>query len=321
MSMEYRRLGESGLRVSVISFGTWLTVGNTVDAATATSLIARAVEHGVNLLDTADIYARGASEDALGQAIASIPRHRLVLATKCFFPMSDDPNDRGLSRKHLFESLEKSLRRLRTDYVDLYQCHRPDPEVPLAETCRAMDDLAKAGKLLYWGVSMWSAEQIAAAVALCRSAGYLQPISNQPCYNLLDRSIEAQVIPVSKANGVGQIVYSPLAQGVLTGKYRASGSHPSGSRAADPRVNQFIGRFLTPDATARVDRLAALAKEVGTTSAVLALAFCLRSSAVASVIVGATRVTQLEENLRAASFAIQPEVGARLDEIFPPTVP
>ncbi|MBI5851419.1 MAG: aldo/keto reductase family protein [Planctomycetes bacterium] len=315
--MEYRRLGASGLRVSAVSLGTWLTAGHTIDVAATTKLVRTALDLGINLLDTADVYAKGAAEEALGQAIAGVPRHTLVVATKCFFPMSDDPNDKGLSRKHVVESLHKSLRRLRLDYVDLFQCHRPDPETPLEETCRAMDDLVRQGKTLYWGVSQWPADSITRAVQLCCDNGQAPPISNQPCYNLLDRGIEAAVLPASREAGVGQIVFSPLAQGVLTGKYK-KGARPKGSRASDERANRFIGRYLD-DATAvaRVERFVELAAATGRAPHELALAFCLRRPEVASVIVGATSPEQLRANAAAAAVKLDDATITALDAIFP----
>ncbi|MDX1649386.1 MAG: aldo/keto reductase, partial [Myxococcota bacterium] len=230
--MEYRRLGRSGLRVSEIALGSWLTFGSSVDPDASAKLIHKAWDLGVNLFDTADVYAGGAAEEALGRAIRDLPRHRLVIATKCYFPVSEDPNDRGLSRKHVVESVERSLRRLGTDYVDLHQCHRPDPTTPMEETVRAYEDLIRQGKVLYWGVSEWRAAQI---VDACRTADAwraYRPVSNQPQYNLMRRQMEREVLPVSKREGLGQIVFSPLGQGVLTGKY-SGGEVPSGTRAAD----------------------------------------------------------------------------------------
>jgi aryl-alcohol dehydrogenase-like predicted oxidoreductase len=315
--MQYRKLGHSGLSVSVVSFGSWLTVGNVVEARDSERLVQTAIDHGINLLDTADVYNRGEAERALGRALGGLVRQELVLATKCFFPMSEDVNDRGLSRKHVFESLHRSLRRLRTDYVDLYQCHRPDPETPLDETCRAMDDLIEQGKVLYWGVSMWPGWLITRAVELCRAEGWHRPISNQPCYNLLDRGIEAEVLPASAAAGVGQIVYSPLAQGVLSGKYRAGEAPAVGTRAADDRVNRFIGRFMDEDSLARVAELREIADGLGLGPAQVALAFCLRRAEVASVICGASRVEQLVENVAAAEVVLDAPTLARLDALFP----
>lgn len=318
--MEYRNLGNSGLQVSAISLGSWLTFGNTVHQGDAERVVHAAFAGGVNLFDTADIYNRGEGELCLGRSIQALPRDRLVLATKCFFPMSDDPNDRGLSRKHVFQSIHRSLQRLGTDYVDLYQCHRPDPQTPIAETCRAMDDLIRQGKVLYWGVSCWPPEAITEAVAFCERYGMHPPISNQPPYNLLDRHIEEHVIPTCERHGLGQIVFSPLAQGVLTGKYLPGAAPAADTRAGDERVNQFIGKYLHDDALARVDRLRALAREVGGMPGPLALAWILRRiegrPLVASAIVGARTVEQLEENLGAAALNLPDAVAEELDRVF-----
>jgi aryl-alcohol dehydrogenase-like predicted oxidoreductase len=315
--MQYRILGNSGLKVSVISLGSWLTFGNTVSAAETSRVIEIAFERGVNLFDTADVYKNGEGEKALGQAIRSLSRNKLVIASKCFFPMSDDVNDRGLSRKHIHESIDGSLRRLGTDYLDLYQCHRFDPETPLLETATAMDDLIRRGKTLYWGVSLWPAERILEVVELCRRERLHAPISNQPVYNLFERSIEAAVIPTSSQCGVGQIVYSPLAQGVLTGKYRPGAELPRDSRAADARVNQFLDRFLLPERLQQAALLAGLAEQHSCSSAQLALAFCLRQVNVASTIVGARTEAQLLDNLGAAELLIQPPLLAKIEDLFP----
>ena len=315
--MRYVRLGRSGLKVSVVSLGSWLTLGNTVDQAATDRLVAHARELGVNLFDTADVYARGDGELALGKAIGSLRREHLVLASKCFFPMSDDVNDRGLSRKHVVESLHASLRRLGTDYLDLYQCHRHDPDTPIEETAAAMADLIRQGKILYWGVSQWPAWAIAAVVAWCRSHGLPAPISNQPVYNLFDRDIETEVMPVGAEHGVGQIVYSPLAQGVLTGKYVDGVAPGADTRAGNAKANQFIARYLTPERHAQVAGLRKLAIRTGRTCGQLALAFCLARKEVASVIVGSTRLTQLEENVAAADASLAPDVLADLDRLFP----
>ncbi|MBK8977512.1 MAG: aldo/keto reductase family protein [Planctomycetes bacterium] len=333
--MEYRRLGDSGLKVSAIGLGSWLTLGNAVDGAETERIVSAAFEAGINLFDTADVYNRGEAERALGRAVGGLPRHRLVLATKCYFPMSDDPNDRGLSRKHVIESAHRSLRRLRTGYLDLYQCHRPDPDVPLAETCAAMDTLIRRGDVLYWGVSAWPGALIEEAVGLCRAHGWFAPISNQPCYNLLDRRIESEVLPASRRVGVGQLAYSPLAQGVLTGKYAAGAAAPAGSRAADPRFGHFVERFLDPALLQRVERFVGLAAARGIAPVGLALAFCLRLPDVASVLVGVRSADQLQQNLAAFDTAgtvssarsgsaaagprtaLTPALLDELDELFP----
>jgi voltage-dependent potassium channel beta subunit len=312
--MQYRPLGRSGLRVSEVSLGSWLTYGSSVDPDASAKLVRRAFDGGVNLFDTADAYAHGGAEEVLGRAVRDLPRHHLVLATKCFFPMSDDPNDRGLSRKHVVESVHASLRRLGTDYLDLHQCHRPDPSVPMEETVRAYEDLIRQGKVLYWGVSEWRAAQI---VDACRSAdalGAYRPVSNQPQYSLLRRGIEREVLPVCEREGVGQIVWSPLAQGVLTGKY-GGGRRPEGSRAADRQRNRFMSDFLAPEVLERVEALRPVAGELGLSLAQLALAWCLRRPGVASVIVGATRPEQLEEDLAASGRALPPEALERIEGI------
>jgi voltage-dependent potassium channel beta subunit len=314
----YRRLGTSGLKVSVVGLGSWLTIGSSVGQKGASTLVAAAFERGINLFDTADVYNHGEGERALGDALRGLPRHRVVLATKCYFPMSEDCNDRGLSRKHVHESLAASLKRLQTDYVDLYQCHRFDPETPLIETARAMDDLIRRGLVLYWGTSQWPAERITEVAELCGREGLHAPISNQPVYNLFDRGIEASVLPASARCGVGQIVYSPLAQGVLTGKYRPGAPPPADSRAADPRSNQFVGRYLSPSHLERAARLVEVAAALGTTAARLALAFCLRDPGIGSVLVGARNEAQLQESLGAVDVIVDEPTAQDLDRIFPP---
>ena len=314
--MRYRHLGKSGLRVSEVSLGSWLTLGKSVDLAAARAIVRRAFDLGINLFDTADVYARGAAEESLRQALDGLPRHQLVLATKAFFPMSGGPNDRGLSRKHLVESVDGSLRRLGTDYLDLHQCHRADPETPLDETVRAYEDLVRQGKILYWGTSEWRADEIERACLVADTHGAYRPISNQPQYSILARRIEREVIPVCRREGLGQIVFSPLAQGVLTGKY-AGAVRPAGTRAADPENGAFMQRFLDPDTLARVERLRPVAADAGCSLAELALAFCLREENVASVIVGATRVEQVDENARASAVTLSPETIAAVNALFP----
>jgi voltage-dependent potassium channel beta subunit len=314
--VEYRQLGRSGLRVSEISLGSWLTLGSSVDRAATAEIVQRAFDLGINLFDTADVYANGEGEEAIGQALRGIPRPHVVIATKAFFPTSERPNDRGLSRKHLFESVEGSLRRLGTDYIDLHQCHRMDPTTPIEETVCAYEDLIRQGKVLYWGVSEWGPAEI---VEACRSADArraYRPISNQPQYSILRRQIEAKVLPTCEREGLGQLAFSPLGQGVLTGKY-SQGARPAGSRAADSFRNQFMTAYLEPESLARVDALRPLAAELGISLAQFALAWCLRHPSVASAIVGATRVAQLEENAKASGVRIPAEIAARVDRIAP----
>lgn len=313
--MEYRRLGNSGLKVSVVSLGSWLTYGNAVSDSSARKCLRAAIEHGVNLIDTADVYAKGEAEACLGKLLRDYRRQEIVLATKCFGAMSDDPNDRGLSRKHVFESIHGSLKRLRTDYVDLYQCHRYDPETPLEETVRVMDDLARQGKLLYWGVSCWDEAQIQAACEIADRTGAVRPISNQPPYNMLQREVEAAVVPACERLGLGQVVFSPLAQGLLTGKYRG-GEVPPGSRLANDRINSFMKERMTEANLAKVDALAGVADDLGVTLPELALAWCLRLPSVASVIVGASRPRQVKENAKAAAVQLPDDALARIEGLL-----
>ena len=310
--MRYRNLGTSGCKVSVLSLGSWLTFGASVDQGTTTDLVRTAFESGINFFDTADIYAKGAAESALGEALAPLRREHLVIATKAFWPMTEDVNDRGLSRKHLFESCHASLRRLRTDYLDLYQCHRPDPETPVEETVRAMEDLVRQGKVLYWGVSVWTAAQIEAACAGADRTGGYRPVTNQPEFSLLRREIEAEVVPTCVGLGLGQIVWSPLAQGLLTGKY-AGGKIPPGSRAADEQRNRFLLPMLTPENLSVAARVAEVAAGLGVTSSQVALAWVLSRPGITAAIVGATRVEQLLENLGGADLDLPAEALARLE--------
>ena len=312
--MEYRPLGRSGLRVSEISLGSWLTYGRTVEDDVTRACILRAYELGINLFDTANVYHTGAAEESLGRVIRELPRTDLVIATKAYFPMGPGPNDRGLSRKHVTEQCHASLRRLGVEYVDLYQCHRFDPEVPVDETLRALEDLVHAGKVLYLGVSEWSGEQIRDAVGMQERMGWHRLISNQPQYNMLVRTIEDEVIPASEEAGVGQIVWSPLAQGVLTGKYRPGAPLPENTRAADPSSNSFMEPLLQQPVLEAVDRLRPIADEAGITLAQLALAWVLRQPNVASAIVGATRVEQVETNAAASGIRLDPDALRRIDE-------
>ncbi|MEX2209079.1 MAG: aldo/keto reductase family protein [Myxococcota bacterium] len=313
--MNYRRLGASGLVVSEVALGSWLTLGGHVDAGASERIARHAFDLGVTLFDTADAYSNGEAERVLGRALAGLPRTRLVLATKCFFPMSDDPNDRGLSRKHLFESVHASLRRLGTDYLDLHQCHRADPETPLEETVRAYEDLIRQGKVLYWGLSQWSEDLAARACRIADATGGYRPISNQPQYSLLSRWIEHGLLDAQARLGVGQIVWSPLAQGVLTGKY-AGGAKPEGSGITVAARARFLDPLLTEANLARVERMRSVAQELGVTPAQLALAWCLRRPEVASVIVGATRFEQLDENVLASGLTLPRATRAKLERIF-----
>jgi voltage-dependent potassium channel beta subunit len=314
--MRTRALGRSGLQVSEVALGSWLTLGSRVDFSETARLIHHAFELGINFFDTADVYAEGEAESAVGDALRALSRHHIVLATKCFFPMSEHPNDRGLSRKHIFESVEGSLRRLRTDYIDLHQCHRPDPSTPVEETVRAYEDLIRQGKILYWGVSEWSAAQIEEACGMADFHGAYRPISNQPQYSILRRQIEGGVLQTSEREGLGQVVFSPLAQGALTGKY-SGGRIPERSRANDPKRNLWMNDYLVPEILDRVDRLGPIAKDLGISMAQLALTWCLRQTGVSSVIIGATRSEQPEENVKAIGVEIPETALERIDAVFP----
>jgi aryl-alcohol dehydrogenase-like predicted oxidoreductase len=315
--MQYRQLGRWGLKVSVIGLGSWLTYGRAVEEELARTCIRRAYERGVTFFDTANVYARGRSEETVGRAVAEFPRDSVVLATKVFFPMGDGPNDRGLSRKHVTEQLHHSLRRLGTDYIDLYQCHRYDRATPLEETCSVMNDLVRLGKILYWGVSEWNADQITAAVTLCRARGWSEPVSNQPQYSALWRRIEERVLPTCAQLGLGNIVWSPLAMGVLSGKYTTVKDPPRGSRAASRELEMMEDYFKQPILDA-VQRVVPLAKEAGCTLSQLALAWCLRRPEISSTIVGATRPEQIDDTTAAGSLTVDPAIFARMDEILQP---
>jgi len=318
--MRYRTLGHSGLKLSVVGLGSWLTYGGSVERDAASACIKRAYEQGVTFFDTADVYSGGKAEELVGEAIAGYDRGSIVLATKVYFPVGDGPMDRGLSRKHVTEGIHASLQRLKTDYVDLYQCHRYDVSTPLEETCRTMDDLIAAGKILYWGVSEWNADQIASAVTLCRAHGWAQPISNQPQYSALWRRIEDRVLPASAAYGLGNVVWSPLAMGILSGKYRDAQNPPAGSRAAGSSA-EFMDRYFNQPVLDAVAKLEPLAKEVGASLPALALAWCLREPSVTSVIVGATKPEHVDDNVAAAELDVDPTVFERMDAILTPVIP
>jgi len=314
--MEYRQLGKSGLRVSAIALGSWLTYGVSVEKERSLACIRKAYELGVNFFDTANVYGRGAAETVVGEALQAYPRDSYVLATKVFFPMGDGPNDRGLSRKHIMEQCHASLRRLRTDYIDLYQCHRYDPSVPLEETLRALDDLVTQGKVLYAGVSEWTAAQITDAVRTGERLGLHRIVSNQPRYNMFERGIEEEVLPVCAREGIGQVVFSPLAQGVLTGKYRLNQPVPEGSRATTPEGKEFIQRFLTPAYLQKVEALRQIAAEAGIPLARMALAWVLRRPEISAAIVGASRPEQVEENVKAAGVKLPPDLLQKIEEVL-----
>jgi voltage-dependent potassium channel beta subunit len=318
--VRYRNLGRWGVKLSAVGLGSWLTYGGSVEEDAARACMRRAFERGVTFFDTANVYARGRAEEVVGRTIAEFPREQIVLATKLYFSMGEGPNDRGLSRKHVREQIDASLRRLQVDYVDLYQCHRYDTSTPLEETVRAMDDLVRAGKILYWGVSEWNPDQIAAACDLARARGWAEPVSNQPQYSALWRRVEPRVLPVSREYGLGNVVWSPLAMGILTGKYTDASKPPAGSRAAGRSADMMEDYFTQPVLDA-VQRLKPLAAEAHCTLAQLALAWCLRDEVVASVIVGATRPEQVDDNVAAADLDVDPAIFARMDDILAPVAP
>jgi 1-deoxyxylulose-5-phosphate synthase len=302
--LRYRQLGDSDLQVSEICLGTWTTFGGSLDEDAAHAVVDAAFESGINFFDTANVYSEGRSEEVLGRALAGRPRDSFVVATKLYGEM---PNgDRGLSREQVSKQIDESLRRLRLDHVDLYQCHSWDDEVPVEETLGALTEVVDAGKVRFVGVSNWSGEQIRGAVDLAREHGYAKIVSSQPEYSLLHREPEQEVIPASRELGISQIVYSPLAQGVLSGKYRPGEGWAEGTRAA-ARGDGFMSRFLGDDVLERVERLRPIADGLGVTMAQLALAWILREPNVASAIVGASRPEQLRDNAAASGVDLDTE--------------
>ncbi|GAA2912833.1 aldo/keto reductase family protein [Streptosporangium fragile] len=318
--MEFRHLGRSGLMVSEISYGNWITHGSQVEEDAAKECVRAALDEGITTFDTADVYAGTKAEEVLGRALKGVRRESLEIFTKVYWPTGPGPNDRGLSRKHITESIHGSLRRLQTDYVDLYQAHRFDHETPLEETLKTFDDLVRQGKVLYVGVSEWNAEQIAQALKIADEMGFDRLVSNQPQYSMLWRVIEAEVVPLCKNEGVSQIVWSPIAQGVLTGKYLPGQPPPAGSRATDPSGGAFISRMLGDDVLTRVQNLRPIADELGLTMAQLAVAWVLQNPNVASAIIGATRPEQVRDNVKASGVKLDAEVLTRIDDVLGPVV-
>ncbi|GII60031.1 aldo/keto reductase [Sphaerisporangium krabiense] len=318
--MQFRHLGRSGLKVSEISYGNWITHGSQVEEDAATACVRAALDEGITTFDTADVYAATKAEEVLGRALAGVRRESLEIFTKVYWPTGAGPNDRGLSRKHITESINGSLRRLGTDYVDLYQAHRYDHETPLEETLKTFDDLVRQGKVLYVGVSEWTADQIAAALKIAGEMGFDRLVSNQPQYSMLWRVIEAEVVPLCEKEGVGQIVWSPIAQGVLTGKYLPGHAPPAGSRATDPTGSSFIGRMLGDDVLTRVQELKPIAADLGLSMAQLAVAWVLQNPNVSSAIIGASRPEQVRENVRASGVRLDAEVLEKIDDLLGPVV-
>jgi voltage-dependent potassium channel beta subunit len=314
--MEHRHLGRSGLKVSEIAYGNWITHGSQVEQDAAFACVAAALDEGITTFDTADVYAATKAETVLGEALRGVRRESVEICTKVFWPTGSGANDRGLSRKHITESAHASLRRLQTDYIDLYQAHRSDHETPLEETLRAFDDLVRQGKVLYVGVSEWRAEEIAAALKIADQMGLDRIVSNQPQYNMIWRVIESELIPLSTAEGIGQIVWSPIAQGVLTGKYLPGAAPPAGSRATDERGSGFVTRYLTDEILGKVQLLKPVADQAGLTLAQLAVAWTLQHPAVSAAIIGATRPEQVRENARASGVRLDPAALRQIDDIL-----
>ena len=309
--MKYRELGDSGIKVSEICLGSWLTYGVGVEADAARACLDRAFDEGINFIDTANIYGRGAAETFLGDALKGRPRDSYVMATKLFFPMTD--TDQGLSRAQVFKQIDASLTRLQTDYVDLYQCHRYDTETPIGETMDALSEVVRSGKARAIGFSEWSPKSIEDALAVPNTVKF---VSSQPQYSLVWRRPEAKVIPLCAANGISQIVWSPLGQGVLTGKYKPGATPPADSRAASEAMGGFIGRLMEPALLDAVQQLKPLADEAGCSMAQFALAWVLREPNIASAIVGASRPEQVSDNAKASGLKVDPALFAKAEAII-----
>jgi voltage-dependent potassium channel beta subunit len=313
--MEFRHLGRSGLKVSEIAYGNWLTHGSQIEEEQATRCVRAALDVGITTFDTADVYAQTKAETVLGRALQGERREGLEIFTKVYWPTGPGQNDRGLSRKHIMESCHASLKRLQTDYVDLYQAHRYDFETPLEETLRAFDDLVRAGKVLYVGVSEWTAEQIADALRMADDMGFDRIVSNQPQYSMLWRVIEPEIVPLCEKEGIGQIVWSPIAQGVLTGKYEPGAQPPQGSRATDDQGGADMIKWLLDDNILRhVQDLKPIAADLGISMAQLAIAWVLQNENVSAAIVGASRPEQVTDNAAAAGIKLDDDVMKQIDK-------
>ncbi|MGM1045480.1 voltage-dependent potassium channel beta subunit, animal [Paenibacillus uliginis N3/975] len=311
--MEFRRLGSSGLKVSDISLGSWLTYGGYVERENAVKSIQTAYGMGVNFFDTANVYEQGAAEMVVGETLRGFPRESYVLATKVFGKMGDGPNDQGLSRKHIMEQCHASLKRLGTDYVDIYYCHRFHTETPVEETLRALDDLVRQGKVLYVGVSMWTAAQMEEALAVADRYLLDRIVVNQPLYNMFERGIEDEIIPLGEKKGIGQVVYSPLAQGVLTGKYASREDVPENSRASKLGSDRLK---ISEERISQVQALGHIADELGISVGQLALAWILRQGNVSSALVGASRPEQVEENVNASGIKLSSDTLTAIEDIL-----
>lgn len=312
--MEHRRLGSTGMYVSEITYGNWITHGSQVEAAAAIKCVKEAFECGITSYDTADVYAGTRAETVLGSALKGRRRESYELFTKVYWPTGTGKNDRGLSRKHIMESCHASLKRLKTDYIDLYQAHRFDYETPLEETLSAFDDLIRQGKVHYIGFSEWNADQIAAALKIQDAKGYNRFVSSQPQYSMLWRVIESKVVPISQKEGIGQIVWSPIGQGVLTAKYLPGKKAPAGSRATDKKGGaNMISRFMNNEVLTAVQKLVPIAKKVDLTPAQLAIAWVLQNPNVSSAIIGATKPSQIKENVKASGVKLDASIMKEID--------
>lgn len=315
--MNYRNLGRSGLKVSEISLGSWMTYGGYVDKNKAIHTIDLAYRSGINFFDTANIYTRGEAEKLLGQVLTQYPRSSYVIATKVWGKMGNGPNDRGLSRKHIMEQCEKSIQRLGTDYIDLYYCHSFDADTPMEETLRALDDLVRQGKVLYIGVSNWTAVQITEAVQLADQNLLDRIIASQTPYNILNREIETEIIPQCSKWGIGQVVYSPLAQGVLSGKYSTVNDRSDGTRAKHAKGRtQYFDTYLTETNLSIVAELKRIAGQLDVSLTQLALAWILRMENISSAIIGASSPEQLEQNVKASTIALENEVFHEIERVL-----
>jgi aryl-alcohol dehydrogenase-like predicted oxidoreductase len=315
--MEYRHLGRSGLRVSEIAYGNWITHGSQIEEEAATACVHAALDVGISTFDTADAYAAGRAEEILGRALSGVRRESLEIATKVYWPLGEGPNNSGLSRKHIRESIDNSLRRLGTDYVDLYQAHRYDYDTPLEETMRAFDDLVRVGKVLYVGVSEWRAGQIAESLTIAADLGLDRIVANQPQYNMLWRVIEPEVVPLCEKEGIGQVCFSPIAQGVLTGKYQPGAPPPAGSRATDEASGaRFISRWMRDDVLTAVQGLLPLAEQAGLSPSQLALAWVLQNPNVSTAIAGGSRPEQVRDNAEAAGVRLEADLMRQIDDVL-----
>ena len=320
--MKYRNIGKWGARVSEISLGSWLTYGGAYGSETTKKCVRKAYDLGINYFDTADQYGydqthAGAAEEALGDALKGIQRSSYILATKTFWPVGDGANDRGLSRKHIVEQCNASLKRLNTDYIDIFYCHRYDTTTPLTETLRALDDLVRQGKILYVGVSEWDSHQIQEGIDVAENANLNPIVIDQPCYNMFHREIEKEVIPICDVHGLGVAVWSPLAQGVLTGKYKKGQKYPAGSRADDPAAtNDMIRGYLEDKNLSKVEELSDIAKNIGAPLSNLAIAWILSHKQICSVIIGASKPEQIEENVKAIELDLDDTTLAAIERIL-----